>query len=82
MKKVKQSVKQNHKYYDILSKSQRSSGVEQRFRKPLAVSSNLTAGSINILLLRRLVTRADLAISLHFYRPWPFAGKMEIASLP
>ncbi len=25
-------VKQNHKYYDILSKSQRSSGVEQRFR--------------------------------------------------
>ena len=30
----------------ILSLSQRSSGVEQRFRKPPVVSSNLTAGCI------------------------------------
>ncbi len=55
MKKVKQFVKQNDSNYGFLGKnglnsyiSQRSSGGEQRFRKPPVVGSTPTAGSMDI----------------------------------
>ena len=90
MKKVKQIVKQNAKSTRFATRNcsfepasailrntiacQRSSVVEQRFRKPPVVSSTLTAGSIFIVNLKPL-------LQCRFIDPCPFGGSLLSMSM-